>query len=86
MGEVYLAEDTRLHRQVALKILPEEFARDPSRVKRFLREAHAASAIAHPNVAVIHEIGEGDDHTLFIAMEYVEGRPSATRSADDRCP
>jgi serine/threonine protein kinase/Tfp pilus assembly protein PilF len=86
MGEVYLAEDTKLHRMVALKILPDEFARDANRVKRFLREAHAASAIAHPNVAVIHEIGEGDDDTLFIAMEFVEGQTLGDKIAGRPMP
>ncbi len=86
MGEVYLAEDTKLHRPVALKILPDEFARDANRVKRFLREARAASAIAHPNVAVIHEIGEGDDHMLFIAMEYVEGQTLGDKIAGRPMP
>jgi len=79
MGEVYLAEDTKLHRPVALKVLPEEFARDKQRLQRFLAEAHTASVIAHPNVAVIHEIGEADDHTPFIAMEYVEGQTLAAK-------
>jgi eukaryotic-like serine/threonine-protein kinase len=79
MGEVYLAEDTKLHRPVALKVLPEEFARDRQRLQRFLREAHAASVIAHPNVAMIHEIGEADDQTPFIAMEYVEGETLAAK-------
>ena len=79
MGEVYLAEDTKLHRPVALKVLPEEFARDRQTLQRFLREAHAASVITHPNVAVIHEIGEADDHTPFIAMEYVEGQTLAEK-------
>jgi len=79
MGEVYLAEDTKLHRPVALKVLPDEFARDKQRLQRFLAEAHIASVIAHPNVAVIHEIGEADDQTPFIAMEYVEGQTLAAK-------
>lgn len=74
MGEVYLAQDTRLHRMVALKVLTPEFSREPRRVQRFLREAHAVSALNHPNIAVIHEIGEAEDGTPFIAMEYVEGQ------------
>src|SRR5687768_11795395 len=74
MGEVYLGEDTRLHRMVALKVLAPDFAREPRRVQRFLREAHAVSALNHPNIAVIHEIGEAEDGTPFIAMEYVEGQ------------
>jgi serine/threonine-protein kinase len=79
MGEVYLAEDMKLHRPVALKVLLGEFVRDRHRLERFLREAHAASVIAHPNVAVIHEIGEADDQTPFIAMEYVEGQTLAAK-------
>src|SRR5215472_2501751 len=74
MGEVYLAEDTRLDRRVALKILPADFARDPGRMKRFVQEAKAASALNHPNVAHIYEIGEADG-VNFLAMEYVEGQP-----------
>jgi eukaryotic-like serine/threonine-protein kinase len=72
MGEVYLAEDTRLGRQVALKILPASFEYDPERRARFLREARAASALRSPNVAAIYDIGEHDG-SQFIAMEYVEG-------------
>ena len=86
MGVVYLAEDTKLHRPVALKVLPEEFARDPRRLQRFLREAHTASVIAHPNVAVIHEIGEAADQTPFIAMEYVEGQTLAAKIAGRPLP
>src|SRR5262245_39642377 len=58
MGEVYLAEDKRLHRKVALKLLPSEFTNDSERVRRFEREAAAASAINHPNLVTIHEIGQ----------------------------
>jgi serine/threonine protein kinase len=72
MGEVYLAEDTRLGRQIALKFLPDSFAYDPERRSRFLREARAASALRSPNVAAIYDIGEHDG-SQFIAMEYVEG-------------
>ncbi|MGH9457040.1 MAG: protein kinase domain-containing protein [Thermoanaerobaculia bacterium] len=74
MGQVYLAEDMRLHRMVALKLLASDVAADPRRVQRFLREAHAASIMSHPNIAVIHEIGDSGDDVPFIAMEYVEGR------------
>jgi eukaryotic-like serine/threonine-protein kinase len=74
MGEVYLAQDTKLDRAVALKILPAEVADDQGRMRRFVQEAKAASALSHPNVAHIYEIGEADG-VHFIAMEYVEGRP-----------
>jgi eukaryotic-like serine/threonine-protein kinase len=72
MGEVYLAQDQKLDRTVALKILPPEFASDPARMHRFVQEAKAASALDHPNVAHIYEIGESDG-TNFIAMQYIEG-------------
>src|SRR5262245_3836135 len=72
MGEVYLAEDTRLDRQVALKVLPEVFAGDAERMRRFVQEAKSASALNHPNIITIHEIGETDKNH-FIATEYIEG-------------
>lgn len=72
MGEVYLAEDAKLHRRVALKLLPAEFCQDSQRAARFLREAQAASALNHPNICTIHEINDECD-SPFIAMEYVEG-------------
>ena len=71
MGEVYLARDTRLGRQIALKLLPSYFTKDEARLRRFQQEARAASALSHPNVLTIHEIGEADG-THFISMEYVE--------------
>jgi Tol biopolymer transport system component/predicted Ser/Thr protein kinase len=72
MGEVYLAEDTGLHRKVALKILPAEVASNQDRMRRFVQEAQAAAALNHPNIAHIYEIGESDG-TPFMAMEYVDG-------------
>ena len=72
MGEVYLAQDTKLDRKVALKILPAEVASHQDRMRRFVQEAKAASALNHPNIITIHEIDE-TDNVLFIATEFIEG-------------
>ncbi|HEX6728877.1 MAG TPA: protein kinase [Pyrinomonadaceae bacterium] len=72
MGEVYLARDTELDRTVAIKILPAEYATDQRRLNRFIQEAKAASALNHPHILTIHEVGQASD-TRFIATEYIEG-------------
>jgi serine/threonine protein kinase len=79
MGEVYLANDERLQRPVALKILPPLIKMDEGRLWRFMREARTASALNHPNVATIYDVGECDG-VHFIAMEHVEGKHSPKSS------
>ena len=73
MGEVYLAEDTRLDRRVALKVLPSEFTQDADRLRRFMQEAKAASALNHPNIIAVYDVSESEG-THFIAMEFVDGQ------------
>jgi eukaryotic-like serine/threonine-protein kinase len=78
MGEVYRARDTKLGRDVALKVLPQERVNEPERRIRLLSEARAAASLNHPNVCTIHEIGEADGQA-YIAMEVVEGRTLSRR-------
>lgn len=85
MGEVYLAEDTRLERKVALKLLPSAFSPDAGRIRRFVREAKAASALNHPNILTIYENGVVDD-VPFIASEFVEGDTLRRRLKRGRLP
>jgi tetratricopeptide (TPR) repeat protein len=76
MGEVWLGQDTQLGRRVAVKLLPSTFTHDPERVRRFIQEARAASALNHPNIITIHEVGarsKGDVETHYLVTEYVEG-------------
>jgi serine/threonine protein kinase len=82
MGEVWLAEDTRLDRQVAIKLLPSAFTQDADRVRRFMQEAKAASALNHPNIITVHDIGECDAGR-FLVMELVSGRTLRSVIAED---
>src|SRR5205085_548711 len=85
MGTVYLAKDARLGRRVALKLLPAQFAHDEELVRRFKQEARAASALNHPNILTVHEIGE-ERGRLFIVTEFVEGRTLRERLVEGRFP
>ena len=78
MGEVYLADDTRLNRKVAVKFLPSELAADEKAKKRLLREAQAAARLDHPNICAIHEVAEENGRS-FIVMQYIEGENLASR-------
>lgn len=73
MGQIYLAEDAKLRRKIALKFISQQFASDPGRVQRFEQEALAASALNHPNICVIHELGTTESGRHYIAMEYIQG-------------
>ena len=85
MGEVFLAEDTRLERRVAIKVLHADVAADNERRLRFLREARAAAAISHPNVAQIHEIGQADGF-VYLAFEYIDGETLSVRMKHSPIP
>ena len=85
MGEIYLAQDTRLNRKVAIKLLPERYTQDPERLRRFGQEAQAASALNHPNIITIFEIGEAEGRH-FIATEYIEGGTLRRRMSGAKLP
>src|SRR5438132_11156316 len=85
MGEVYLAQDMKLDRKVALKILPVELASNRDRMERFVREAKSAAALNHPHIAHIYEIGESQD-THFIAMEFIDGETLREKIQRDKAP
>jgi len=85
MGEVYLAQDTKLDRKVALKVLPVELASNRDRMERFVREAKSAAALNHPNIAHVYEIGESNG-TYFIAMEFIDGETLRNKIHRDKAP
>ena len=79
MGVVYLARDTRLDRDVAIKVLPREFARDPDRLARFRREAKVLASLNHPNIGAIHGLEEPKRGVLFLVLERIEGGAQVKR-------
>src|SRR6516162_3252658 len=85
MGEVYRARDLRLKREVAIKILPEEFSRDADRVSRFQREAEVLASLNHPNIAAIYDLQEAND-TRYLVLELVAGETLADRIRRGRVP
>jgi serine/threonine-protein kinase len=85
MGEVYRATDTKLRREVAIKVLPDDFARDGDRLSRFQREAHLLAALNHPNIASIYGLEESDDHRCLV-LELVEGKTLAEKVAEGPLP
>src|SRR5438552_404665 len=85
MGEVYRARDSKLKRDVAIKVLPQEFARDAERVARFQREAEVLASLNHPHIGAIHDLGEAGD-SRFLVLELVEGETLAERIARGPIP
>src|ERR1700757_4438755 len=85
MGEVYRARDTKLKREVAIKILPDEFSRDEDRVDRFQREAEILASLNHPNIAAIYDLQEANG-SRYLVMELVEGETLAERIRRGRVP
>ena len=85
MGEVFLAQDTKLERKVALKILPADVASNRDRMERFVREAKSAASLNHPNIAHVYEIGESNG-THFIAMEFIDGETLRDKIHRDKAP
>src|SRR3990170_8155036 len=86
MGEVYRARDTRLNRDVALKILPALFTHDPERLARFEREAQVLASLNHPNIAQIYDAGRAEGNLAFLAMELVHGEDLSARIARGPVP
>ncbi len=85
MGEVYRAGDTRLGRDVAIKVLPAEFAADPERLKRFEREARATAALSHPNILAVHDVGT-HERVPYLVEELLEGESLKERIAREAIP